>query len=79
MHLPAQCQLTYGDKTSPELMSLIDKVPKELWGAKLALQVLLMKTWVACTRTLMPVYPLHISSSVSCYRDGLCHHIDPSQ
>ncbi len=39
VHLPAHCQLTYGDNTSPELMSLIEKVPQELWGAKLALQV----------------------------------------
>lgn len=39
MHLPAGCQLTYGGSTSSELMSLIDKVPQELWGGKLALQV----------------------------------------
>ena len=39
MHLPARCQLKYGDNSSPELMSLIEKVPQELWGAKLALQV----------------------------------------
>ena len=39
VHLPAHCQLTYGDNTSPKLMSLIEKVPQELWGAKLALQV----------------------------------------
>ena len=40
VHLPAQCQLTYGKETSPELLSLIEKVPQEFWGAKLALQAL---------------------------------------
>ena len=41
VHLPARCQLTYGHNTSPELMALIEKVPQELWGAKLALQVVI--------------------------------------
>lgn len=40
VHLPAHCQVTDGDKTSPELLSLIEKVPQEFWGAKLALQAL---------------------------------------
>ena len=56
MHLPAHCQLTYGDNTSPELLSLIEKVPRELWGAKLALQVALSlcspdAPWQSCAHT----------------------------
>ena len=41
VNLPAQCQLTYGQHTIPCLMRLIEKVPQEFWGAKLALQVFL--------------------------------------
>ena len=41
MNLPAHCQLTHGKHTTPDLMRLIEKVPQEFWGAKLALQVLL--------------------------------------
>lgn len=40
MHLPKHCQLTYDEQTQPELLALIEQVPPELWGAKLALQVL---------------------------------------
>jgi histone-lysine N-methyltransferase SETD3 len=39
--LPSKLHLTYGnDTTDPRLLSLISKVPAELWGAKLALQLL---------------------------------------
>ncbi|EFJ43131.1 hypothetical protein VOLCADRAFT_106928 [Volvox carteri f. nagariensis] len=38
--LPAACHLTYGAKDDPRLLALIEKVPNELWGAKLALQLL---------------------------------------
>lgn len=37
--LPKQCQLTYDDESKPELLGLIEQVPRELWGARLALQV----------------------------------------
>ena len=36
--LPQQCHLTYDGFTDPRLLSLIEQVPAELWGAKLALQ-----------------------------------------
>ncbi len=39
MQLPRQCQLTYDDESQPELLALIEQVPPELWGARLALQV----------------------------------------
>lgn len=38
--LPKACQLSYGGGTDPALLLLIDKVPQELWGARLALQLL---------------------------------------
>lgn len=38
--LPRASQLTYGAQDDPRLLSLIDKVPDELWSAKLALQLL---------------------------------------
>lgn len=39
--IPPSCQLSYNQSTiDPRLLNLIDKVPKELWGAKLALQLL---------------------------------------
>lgn len=40
VRLPKACQLTYGSGSDPALLSLIEKVPPELWGARLALQVL---------------------------------------
>lgn len=41
IELPASCQLTYSaESTDPKLLALIDQVPNELWGAKLALQLL---------------------------------------
>jgi hypothetical protein len=43
--LPLPCQLTYstssGSDDDVRLMRVIDQVPEELWGAKLALQVTL--------------------------------------
>lgn len=42
IELPEACQLTYGrpvDNDDPKLLALIEQVPKELWGAKLALKV----------------------------------------
>ena len=39
VHLPKHCQLTYDEQTQPELLALIEQIPPELWGAKLALQV----------------------------------------
>lgn len=47
IELPASCHLTYDGEADPKLLALIDQVPEELWGAKLALQVrgcLLRKT-----------------------------------
>jgi hypothetical protein len=39
--LPKRCVLCYGGETAdPALLALIDRVPSELWGAKLALQLL---------------------------------------
>jgi hypothetical protein len=41
VRLPAACQLTYSDATvDPAVLSLIHAVPEELWGVKLALQLL---------------------------------------
>lgn len=37
--LPKSCQLSYGSDSNPQLLALIDRVPPELWGARLALQV----------------------------------------
>jgi len=38
--LPRRCHLTYDeDACEPALLRLIDRVPAELWGARLALQV----------------------------------------
>lgn len=38
--LPPQAQLTYDRTTSPALLRLMNLVPAELWGARLALQLL---------------------------------------
>eukprot|EP00884_Botryococcus_braunii_P014680 jgi/Botrbrau1/23212/Bobra.0041s0056.1 len=38
--LPGSCCLTYAEGSDPRLLSLIEKVPEELWGGRLALQVL---------------------------------------
>lgn len=41
IELPARCQLTYSPETAdPKLLALINQVPAELWGAKLALALL---------------------------------------
>ncbi|KAL4423246.1 hypothetical protein ABPG77_000038 [Micractinium sp. CCAP 211/92] len=37
--LPQRCHLTYDGSIDPRLLALIEQVPAELWGAKLALQV----------------------------------------
>lgn len=39
VQLPPACQLTIDAATDERLLKLADKVPQELWGAKLALQV----------------------------------------
>ncbi len=39
--LPRQLQLTYDGRSSPALLQLISRVPEELWGARLALQVMM--------------------------------------
>lgn len=39
IELPRSCHLTYDESTDPRVLSLIQQVPDELWGAKLALQV----------------------------------------
>jgi histone-lysine N-methyltransferase SETD3 len=39
LELPTACHLTYSASDSEKLLRLIDQVPSELWGAKLALQV----------------------------------------
>ena len=38
--LPRRLQLTYDAGSDAALLALISRVPEELWGAKLALQVL---------------------------------------
>lgn len=42
MFLPRHCQLTYNGESEPELLRLIEQVPDELWGARLALQVCIL-------------------------------------
>jgi hypothetical protein len=37
--LPRSCHLTYDESSDPRVLQLIQQVPEELWGAKLALQV----------------------------------------
>ena len=39
LDLPSSCHLTYSSSDSEKLLRLIERVPSELWGAKLALQV----------------------------------------
>eukprot|EP00775_Hariotina_reticulata_P007813 gene7813-8010_t len=43
IELPRRCQLTYDESTDPRVLGLIQQVPDELWGAKLALQVLVQR------------------------------------
>lgn len=38
--LPASCQLSYDNSTDASLLALIEKVPEDLWGARLALRLL---------------------------------------
>ncbi|KAF8068228.1 SETD3 [Scenedesmus sp. PABB004] len=40
IELPRRCQLTYDESSDPRLLALVAQVPDELWGAKLALQLL---------------------------------------
>lgn len=39
IELPRSCHLTYDESSDPRVLQLIQQVPEELWGAKLALQV----------------------------------------
>jgi hypothetical protein len=39
IQLPRSCHLTYDESSDPRVLTLIQQVPEELWGAKLALQV----------------------------------------
>ena len=39
LDLPSSCHLTYTSSDSEKILRLIERVPSELWGAKLALQV----------------------------------------
>jgi len=39
IELPRRCHLTYDESSDPRVLQLIQQVPEELWGAKLALQV----------------------------------------
>jgi hypothetical protein len=43
IELPRSCQLTYDESSDARVLSLIQQVPDELWGAKLALQVLVQR------------------------------------
>lgn len=48
--LPSVCHLTYDDvSTDKRLLSVIDQVPQELWGAKLALQVGMTQGLAGCS------------------------------
>jgi hypothetical protein len=40
IRLPTSAHLSYGSDVSPQLQALIDKVPADLWGGKLALRLL---------------------------------------
>lgn len=44
LFLPTPCHLTYDNSSDPALLRLIDGVPAELWGAKLALQLLAQRS-----------------------------------
>lgn len=44
VELPRSCHLTYDESSDPRVLQLIQQVPEELWGAKLALQVGLHRT-----------------------------------
>ena len=61
VNLPAHCQLTYGEHTTPGLTRLIEQVPQEFWGAKLALQVLL--TYFFSTIRMLELYGVHMSAA----------------
>lgn len=46
IELPRSCHLTYDESSDPRVLQLIQQVPEELWGAKLALQVSCHPSWV---------------------------------
>lgn len=45
IQLPRSCHLTYDESSDPRVLTLIQQVPEELWGAKLALQVRASLPW----------------------------------
>lgn len=62
--LPTPLQLTYDEQTTPaSLLGLIKQVPEELWGAKLALQLLAQRAqgeqslWAPYIRNLPVGFP----------------------
>ena len=69
VNLPAHCQLTYGERTNPDLMRLIERVPQEFWGAKLALQVRL--TCEASTTCICELCGVHMDAARHLYRPRL--------
>ena len=48
MRLPPGACLSYDSGTDPRVLRLIQGVPEELWGARLALQVQLLSTCRLC-------------------------------
>ncbi len=40
IELPRACQLTLDEATDPRVAALVAKVPEQLWGGRLALQLL---------------------------------------
>ncbi len=40
IELPSACQLTLDESTDPRIAALVERVPTELWGGRLALQLL---------------------------------------
>ena len=48
IQLPPSCQLTIEGAADQSLLKLVDRVPEELWGAKLALQVTHSQCLRAC-------------------------------
>ena len=40
IELPSTCQLTLDESTDPRVAALVERVPAELWGGRLALQLL---------------------------------------
>ena len=65
--LPQRCHLTYDAATDPRLLALIEQVPAELWGAKLALQVRCVagRPHSAACRQPLSASPLPILAGIS--------------